>query len=190
MSKRKPKYLSSEEGYNLVAGRYDEKEGYLNSFEQKKLLPLLGNIRGKKILDAGAGTGRLAVELAKFPGAKVTALDVSAEMLDRLKNLPFMSGSFDVVLAAFLMVHLKDPRRFFDEAYRVLKDGGIFLATNINQKDPPVVKTSQGSIIIESFYHRPEKIRALLESLAFSVEQEIFVKEKDVWVNQIVLARK
>jgi len=187
-----------------VAGRYDEKEGYLNSFEQKKLLPLLGNIRGKKILDAGAGTGRLAVELAKFPGAKVTALDVSAEMLDRLKkknqniecvvgdaeNLPFMSGSFDVVLAAFLMVHLKDPRRFFDEAYRVLKDGGIFLATNINQKDPPVVKTSQGSIIIESFYHRPEKIRALLESLAFSVEQEIFVKEKDVWVNQIVLARK
>jgi len=142
MSKRKPKYLSSEEGYNLVAGRYDEKEGYLNSFEQKKLLPLLGNIRGKKILDAGAGTGRLAVELAKFPGAKVTALDVSAEMLDRLKkknqniecvvgdaeNLPFMSGSFDVVLAAFLMVHLKDPRRFFDEAYRVLKDGGIFLA--------------------------------------------------------------
>lgn len=204
MSKRKLKYLNSEEGYNLAASRYDEKEGYLNTFEQKKLLPLLGNIRGKRILDVGAGTGRLAVELAKFPGAEITALDVSSEMLEQLKkknqhiecvvgdaeNLPFVSGSFDVVVAAFLVVHLKDPRRFFDEAYRVLKDGGWLVVTNINQKDPPTVKTSQGDIIIESFYHRPEKIRQILESLAFAIDQEIFVKEREVWVNQIIVAKK
>ena len=32
-------------------------------------------------------------------------------------------------MAAFLIVHLKDPTKFFDEVYRVLKDGGIFLVT-------------------------------------------------------------
>ena len=86
----------------------------------------------------------------------------------------------------------------------MLKDGGILAVTNINQKNPPQVKikeaksrtdTRSGSgtgreIIIESFYHRPEKIIEILESLAFKIEEEVFVKEKEVWVNQIILARK
>lgn len=204
MSKRKLRYLNSETGYNLAAGRYDEKEGYLNSFEQKKLLPLLGDVKNKTILDVGAGTGRLAVELAKFGGTQVTALDVSEKMLERLKKknpaircivgdaeaLPFVGGTFDMIIATFLIVHLKNPNRFFDEAYRVLKDGGRLVVTNINQKDPPTVKTSEGDIIIESYYHRPEEVREALESLAFSVEQEVLIREKDVWVNQILVAKK
>ncbi len=199
----KIKVLPSDKGYDLAAPFYDEKEKYLNSFEQNKLLPLLGDIKGIKILDIGAGTGRLSVLLANR-GAKVTALDLSPKMLELVKrknvkietvagdaeSLPFDSGAFDVVAAVFLIVHLKDPARFFDEVYRVLKDGGIFVVTNINQKDPPLVKTKAGEIIIESFYHRPEKIREILESLAFKIEEEIFVKEKEIWINQIVVAKK
>ncbi len=182
---------------------YDENENYLNSFEQGELIPLLGALADKKVLDVGAGTGRLSLPLANR-GASVTALDVSRKMLELLKkknskiitvvgdaeSLPFKNETFDIVAAAFLIVHLKDPKRFFDEAYRVLKDGGILAVTNINQKDPPQVKTKQGKIIIESFYHRPEKIIEILESLAFSIEENVFVKEKEVWVNQIVVARK
>ena len=205
--KKKIKILNSEDGYNQAAEFYDQKEKYLNSFEQNKLIPLLGGVEGKKVLDIGAGTGRLTMMLAKR-GAEVTALDVSKKMLDGLnkkcvqaklrvstivgdaENLPFDNNTFDIVTAAFLIVHLKDPTRFFDEAYRVLKDGGLFIVTNINQKNPPLVKTSDGEIVIESFYHRPERIREILESLAFGIEEEIFVKEKDVWVNQIIVAKK
>ena len=200
---KKPRFLSSEEGYNLAAAVYDENENYLNSFEQGELVPLLAGIADKKVLDVGAGTGRLSVALASR-GAKVTALDLSPKMLEKIKrknpkihtiigdveSLPFENDAFDIVTAAFLVVHLKDPTRFFDEVYRVLKDGGVFVVTNINQKHPPLVKTKEGPIIIESFYHRPEKIRQILESLAFKIEEEVFVKEKDIWVNQIVLARK
>jgi len=200
---KKVKVLSSEAGYNLAADVYDENENYLNSFEQGELIPLLGALVGKKVLDVGAGTGRLSLPLANR-GAHVTALDVSPKMLEIVKkknskiitvvgdaeSFPFADSSFDIVTAAFLIVHLKDPTRFFDEVYRVLKDGGKFLVTNINQKTPPQVKTKEGQIIIESFYHRPEKIKELLESLAFSIEEEVFVKEKDLWINQIILARK
>lgn len=200
---KKAKVYSSEQGYNLAAQFYDEKEKYLNSFEQSKIIPLLGNLTGKKVLDVGAGTGRLSLFLANR-GAAVTALDVSPKMLELVKkknkniqtivgeaeSLPFENDSFDIVSAAFLIVHLKDPRLFFDEVYRVLKDGGVFVVTNINQKDPPLVKTKTDSIIIESFYHRPEKIKEILESLAFGIEEEIFVKEKDIWINQILVARK
>lgn len=200
---KKIKILSSEEGYNLAADFYDEKEKYLNSFEQGKLLPLIGDIKDIKILDIGAGTGRLSVLLANR-GAKVTAMDLSAKMLSALKkknqriqtivgdaeNLPFDNNFFEMAVAAFLIVHLKDPTKFFDEVYRVLKDGGVFVLTNINQKDSPIVKTDTGEIKIESYYHRPEKIIEILKSLAFKIEKEIFVKEKDVWINQIILAGK
>ncbi len=202
--KKKIKILNSEAGYNLAAEFYDEKEKYLNSFEQGRLLPLLGDIRDIKILDIGAGTGRLSLALAKR-GAKVTALDISEEMLKKIKikteirietvigdaeNLPFEKETFDIVAAAFLVVHLKDTTKFFDEVYRVLKDGGLFVVTNINQKTPPLVKTKDGEIIIESFYHRPERIREVLESLAFGIEEEIFVKENEVQVNQILVVKK
>ncbi len=203
MSKKRAKILNSEDGYDVVADLYDENENYLNSFEQGEVIPLLGGIAHKTILDVGAGTGRLSVSLANRE-ANVTAMDSSPKMLQILKrknnkittvvgdaeNLVFANETFDIVTAAFLIVHLKDPTRFFDEAYRVLKDGGLFVVTNINQKDPPLVKTAEGEIIIESFYHRPERIREILESLAFGIEEEIFVKEKDVWVNQIIVAIK
>ena len=199
----KVKTLSSVAGYNLAAEYYDEKEKYLNSFENNKVLELLGDVQGKKVLDIGAGTGRLTLQLAKR-GAEVTAVDISEEMLKKLRSkneevriviadaedLPFDNDAFDIVVSAFLVVHLKDPTRFFDEVYRVLKDGGTFLVTNINQKDPPKVKTRHGEIIIESFYHRPEKIREILESLAFGIEKEIMIEEKGVWVNQIIVAGK
>ena len=203
MSKQKITIMPSTSGYNLAAADYDKKEKYLNSFEKDKLIPLLGDVRGKTILDVGAGTGRASVILAKM-GAAVTALDVSEQMLKELKkknpkvqtvigdaeSLPFPDKSFDAVVAAFLIVHLKDPTRFFDEAYRVLKDGGMLVVSNINQKEPPEVKTPAGAIKIESYYHRPEKIRGVLESLAYDIKNEIFVKENDVWVNQIIAAQK
>lgn len=201
---KKVKILNSEEGYNLAAPDYDKKEAYLDSFEKDKLLPLLGDVRNKKILDVGAGTGRLSMRLSRL-GASVVALDISPEMLGVLRtksqnliettlgdaeNLPFLDNSFDIVISAFHIVHLKDLKRFFDEVYRVLKLNGKFLVTNINQKRPPEVKTKQGLIEIESYYHRPEKVKEVLEELAFGIEQEVFVKEGDVWVNQIVLASK
>lgn len=200
---KKIKVFPSGRGYNLAAAYYDEKEKYLNSFEQNKLLPLLGDLAGKSVLDAGAGTGRLAIYMQN-KGANVIAFDISGKMLELIRkkskkiktivgdaeNMPFDSGSFDAVAAAFLIVHLKNPAGFFDEAYRVLKDGGIFVVTNINQKDPPLVKTEKGEIIIESFYHRPEKIREILESLAFKIENEIFVREGETWINQIIVAKK
>lgn len=203
MGKGKVKMMSSQNGYDLAAKKYDQKNSYLNSFEKNYLFDALGEITGKKVLDVGAGTGRLSVELYK-KGGMVTALDISEKMLNELnkknkniatiaadaENMPFNENSFDIVCAAFLIVHLKNPIVFFDEVYRVLKNDGLMIVTNINQKDPPKVKTDEGDIIVESYYHRPEKIIDMIKSLAFNVEKEIFVREKGVWINQIIIAKK
>jgi len=201
--KAKIKILSSVPGYDLAATVYDKREKYLNSFERERVVEVLGDLKGKEVLDVGAGTGRLSLGLA-VAGAEVVALDVSEEMLKILKqknahiktvvgdaeSLPFADNVFDIVTAAFLIVHLKEPTCFFDEVYRVLKPNGKFLVTNINQKEPPEVITKAGAIKIESYYHRPESVREKLEQLAFKIEHEEFIRENGVWINQIVLAVK
>jgi ubiquinone/menaquinone biosynthesis C-methylase UbiE len=201
--KAKTSVYESAEGYDLAASNYDKKEAYLNSFEKDCWDYVLTDIAGKEALDVGAGTGRLSVTLLRR-GAKVTALDVSLKMLEKLhkknplikivegdaESLPFEDESFDLVTAAFVVVHLKTPETFFKEAERVLRPGGELIITNINQKEAPSVKTALGQIKIKSYYHRPEQIIQLIEEAGLSLVEEKIIKEKELWINQIVKAKK
>ena len=177
---------------------YFEKYAQFSSIEKRALKYAKG-----KILDVGCGTGRLSVRLDKM-GAQITALDISPKILNILKiknpkiktviadaeKLPFADNSFDIVVSAFLIVHLQNPKIFFAEAYRVLKPEGKFILTNINQKKSPELKTKKGLISIKSYYHRPEKIIEMLEDLAFAIKENIFVKERDILINQLVSTEK
>ncbi len=194
----------SEEGYNMYADSYEKDYKYLRCFEKDKLFVFVGDLKGKKVLDLGCGTGRLIGELKVF-GAEVKACDVSEKMvkiakekypaLDIVKadalDLPYKDDEFDLVLATFLIVHIRDLSKLFGEVYRVLKGGGKFVLTNINQKKAPKLKLKNGEeIVINSFYHRPEDVVKELDRQFFKIEQDDYVEENGTWINQIVRARK
>jgi SAM-dependent methyltransferase len=102
-----------------------------------------GDLLGRRVLDVGCGTGRLALALAER-GARVWGVDPSEEMLAQARAntvgkvalkraaaeaLPFKSGWFERALFR-LVVHLVDRPRAFRESARVLADGGrLVLAT-------------------------------------------------------------
>lgn len=202
--KGKSNVYDPKEGYDIYANQYDRKLDFLNSFEGDILKRMFKNFRGKSVLDVGCGTGRLIRSL-KDAGAIVTGADISDQMVKiaekkfpdievvsaDIGNLPFEDNSFDVVVAAFVIVHLKSLKKAFDEVYRVLKNGGIFILTNINQKKAPKLKTDrEGKIVINSYYHRPEDVIKELGNSLFVVEDEEFVNDGEVWINQIVEAKK
>lgn len=201
--KKNSRLYDPKEGYNLFAPHYDESLRFLSGFEKGKLFSVFGELKGKKVVDIGCGTGRIIGELKLF-GAEVTAVDISEEMLKKvdkkysdiktimgdMENLPFDDETFDVAVCTFVIVHIKDPEKAFQEVYRILKDGGEFILTNINQRKPPKLKTEKGEIIIKSHYHRPEDITAKLEKCLFKVKKNEFVKEGGVWINQIIKAVK
>ncbi len=198
------KILDSKEGYNLYADCYHNDIVYLNTFEKNIVLEFMGNLTGKEALDIGCGTGRLIQDLTNS-GANVTAIDISEEMTGIVKNkfpkvttlvadiekLPFKENSFDFAVASFLIVHLRDLSKAFDEIYRVLKKGGEFVVTNINQRKAPKLKLKSGEkIVIKSYYHRPKDLIMALEKSFFKIEKEEFIREGKVWINQIVKVRK
>jgi ubiquinone/menaquinone biosynthesis C-methylase UbiE len=97
-----------------------------------------GDLRGRRVLEVGCGTGRLAAALAERAYAKVWAVDPSPEMLAvareraprgvafkraRAEALPFKDGWFDRAVA-MLVVHVLDRPRAFAELRRVLGAGG------------------------------------------------------------------
>lgn len=202
--KRQNKVFNSKEGYNLYASNYKDDYDYLNSFEKDELLKLIGDIKGKQVLDAGCGTGRMISELRE-KGAIIKAVDISEEALRMVNNkfpdvetiladvnkLPFKDESFDFVLAAFLIVHIKNINPVFDEIHRVLKNNGRFILSNINQRKSPKLKLTDGEkIVIKSFYHMPKHVIAALENSLFTIKNEEFVYENGVWTNQIIEAIK
>jgi len=104
----------------------------------------LGDLRGRRVLDVGCGTGRLAAALADEARAKVWGVDPSSEMvavareavpshvgvrLGVAEQLPFRDGWFDRVTMS-LVIHLVDRPRALAEARRVVPgDGRIAIST-------------------------------------------------------------
>ncbi|MBN2043763.1 MAG: ubiquinone/menaquinone biosynthesis methyltransferase [Anaerolineales bacterium] len=93
------------------------------------------------VIDTGAGTGDLALEIKrKHPQSVVVASDFTYEMVlvgkqrpgahavhwviaDAI-NLPFASGCADRVVSGFLLRNVPDVPRTLDEQYRCLRSGG------------------------------------------------------------------
>lgn len=92
-------------------------------------------LAGVYVLDLGAGTGA-AARAAERRGAHVVSVDIAMGMLNAdaptrppavvgdALALPFASGSFDAVIAAFSLNHLTAPAIGLREATRVLRAGG------------------------------------------------------------------
>jgi SAM-dependent methyltransferase len=119
--------------------------------EMPAMFKMLGNVKGKKILDWGCGSG-LYLEKLKKKGAKVKGFDISQEMVEIAKEInpeieiklgsgtkiPFKE-KFDIVFASLAIHYLKNLDKPFEEIKRVLKPKGIFIFSTGN----PIAKAGK-----------------------------------------------
>lgn len=104
---------------------------------------MLGELKDKKVLDAGCGEGYLC-RLMSEKGAEVTGFDFSGKMIEvarrksadfgiRLEQADFQNlaafsdESFDIVVSNMVLHDLPDLSKAVQETHRVLKRGGHFV---------------------------------------------------------------
>lgn len=135
--------------YDSFAESYsaENESSLLNAYyERPAMLGLAGEVAGRRILDAGCGSGPLSAALGA-KGAVVTGFDSSPAMLelarqrlgesadlhlaDLSRPLPFADDSFDDVVASLVLHYLEDWSAPLAELRRVLKPGGrLILSVN------------------------------------------------------------
>lgn len=138
---------------DTIAGEYDEHHEEFRDYAQeaKTVYDLIGLNSSSRVIDLGAGTGALTIELAKLTSS-VHAVDISPEMLNQLsekadretlnrvttENNGFLSFEkpevpFDAAVSSFALHHLPDfwQQIALRRIAEVLKPGGRFFLFDV-----------------------------------------------------------
>lgn len=116
---------------------------------------LLKFYKGGELIDLGCLDSLVPVFAKKrYPQSEIWGLDQAEEAIKALAEVEprinythgdvydttFPDNYFSYVTAGELIEHLDDPQKLFDEAYRILKPGGIFALTT------PKEETEEGEV--------------------------------------------
>jgi broad specificity phosphatase PhoE/ubiquinone/menaquinone biosynthesis C-methylase UbiE len=180
--------------YERVAAAQPVEPAIPSDKDLRALIALASLRPGARVLDAGAGTGALALAFAPH-AAEVIGVDLSPAMLERAEqarvvrkatnvyfrwadaaDLPFSDGSFDLVVSRNLLNYVAEPAALLTGFDRVLRPNGRLLMDAIIGSDDPVKRATHETIEIRrnpAFIkvHSKAEIEKLLARAGFRVEK-------------------
>ncbi|GAA2804579.1 class I SAM-dependent methyltransferase [Kribbella solani] len=142
------------DGFGEAYARENENGLFNRWYARPAVLDLLGDVAGRRILDAGCGSGPLVADL-KERGASAAGFDASPAMIrlarerlgddadlkvaDLTQPLPYDNEAFDDALAMLVLHYLEDWSGPLTELRRVLKPGGRLIVVVNHPVIPPVM---------------------------------------------------
>lgn len=152
--------------------------------------------QGLRLLDIGCGGGLVSEPMARL-GAEVTGADAAVENIETARLHAAQSGlqidyraetaeallaqgeRFDVVLALEIVEHVADPQEFVTTCARLLRPGGVLIASTLNRTPQSFAAAIIGAEWImrwlpKGTHHwgrfiRPDELAAIFEAAGVSV---------------------
>ena len=144
-----PDRRAALKGFARAASTFDDMD-VIHSEARSRMLDRLPffELKPRRVLDLGSATGKGTVELATlYPTAQVVAIELSTPMAGKTRSrcaslsgvtslvgnaeqLPLLDDTVDLIFANLLLPWC-DPQVVFQEAARVLSDGGLMVFTTV-----------------------------------------------------------
>lgn len=203
---------ASEEHYDDQFAAFLEEiwgEGYMSPGGPEEVARVLDglDLRGKRVMDIGCGTGAIALSLRRDHGAaEVVGIDVEDTVCgiarDRVKAagedgaieivkvepgpFPFADQSFDIVFSKDSIIHITDKEALARDVFRVLRPGGVFAASDwLISHDSPPSPEMERYIALEGLdfaMASPERYARALKDAGF---EEVRTVNRNPWYLQV-----
>ena len=186
--KFKPLHMMNPVRLDYIAGQIAAE------FARDRKLPR--PFEGLRLLDIGCGGGLVSEPMARL-GAEVTGADAAAENIETARLHAAQSGltidyraetaeallaageRFDVVLALEIVEHVADPQDFVTTCARLLRPGGVVIASTLNRTPQSFAAAIVGAEWImrwlpKGTHHwgrfiRPDELTAMFEAAGVRV---------------------
>jgi 2-polyprenyl-3-methyl-5-hydroxy-6-metoxy-1,4-benzoquinol methylase len=175
----------------------------VTAMENRFMLRLMGDLRGKRLLDIGCGLGESSVYFA-LKGAEVTAVDLSPGMVQTAselakthgvrvegvvaaaEDLPVTSSHYDVAYAANTLHHTPDRRKFLQHIQRALKPGGRVFLWDPLAYDPIIDIYRRMATRVRT----PDEAPLTFKDVALVKEYFAEVRHREFWILSLALFLK
>ena len=133
--------------FKSISGKYDLFDSMMSLGLDRKwrkiAVSMLGPENDMRVADVGAGSGKVTEEMLSFnPSLRIDAIDLTEEMFPKNKgkvhftvasaeNIPFEADTFHRCISCFLTRNVPTLENYLKEAYRILKEGGVFVNMDI-----------------------------------------------------------
>jgi ubiquinone/menaquinone biosynthesis C-methylase UbiE len=187
-------------------------EGYLSPGGPEEVARVIEglDLAGKSVLDIGCGSGAITLSLLRDHGAKhVTGIDVESDVCDAARQrakaagaqdgitilqvtpgpFDFPDQTFDVVFSKDSIIHIPDKEFLAAEAFRILRPGGWFAASDwLISHDGTPSADMQDYIALEALEFAmapPERYQKALQAAGF---EDIKLRNRNTWYRDVARA--
>lgn len=157
-------------------------------------LRLVGEVKGKRVVDLGCGGGQASIAFAK-QGASVTGVDFSAEQLSHARRLSDAEGvklewrqadiadlaflrsdSVDLVFSADALGYVEDLGRVFRQVHRVLKVGAPLVFSLPHPASALIDEEAEQPLLVRRPYFDTRPITVERDGHSFDVYPHTFAE--------------
>ncbi|MCT2534939.1 class I SAM-dependent methyltransferase [Aquibacillus koreensis] len=174
-----PTAYNNEDFMNTYLKRRHRKESPNNIIEKPALIKLLGDVRGKEVMDLGCGESAFGLELLESGCESYLGIEGSERMYEKaletlkgtsgnvqhatLESFAYPENTFDIVLSRLVFHYIEDLSPIIENIYGSLKQGGRFIFSVqhpllTSSVDSNRIEEQRTDRVVDDYFYSGERI--------------------------------